>query len=98
MQFERVKHLKPGVKYKICQHFSQHRGIYLYSIYGVHTFASINGFPSFQDFFYDATFYIPILQKQRIQSNMEHRAVNLILQRITGDPTFIWVGASPYDP
>jgi hypothetical protein len=36
------------------------------------------------------TFYVPHFQKERIQSNMEHRAVNIILQRITGDPTFTW--------
>jgi len=90
MQFKRVEYLEPGVKYKICQHFSQHRGTYLYSIYGVHTFENIDGYRNFQDFFYDTTFYVPIFQKQRIQSDMEHRAVNLLLRVITGDPTFSW--------
>ena len=43
-------------------------------------------------------FYVPNFQKERIQSNMEHRAVNLILRNITGDPTFTWVGVSPLQP
>lgn len=91
MQFRRVhsSHLESGKKYKICQHFSQHRGTYLYSIYGIHSFVNINGQHNFQDF-YDATFYEPIFQKKRIQSNMEERALQLILKNIVGDPTFTW--------
>ena len=97
MQFQRVTHLKPGKKYKICQHFSQCKGTYLYSIYGVHSFVNINGHRNFQDFYYDATFYEPIFQKERIQSDMECRAVNLILRNIIGDPTFTWgrTGSAP---
>jgi len=90
MQFQRVTHLTAGKKYKICQHFSQCKGTYLYSIYGVHSFVNINGNRNFQDFYYDATFYEPIFQKERIQTDMEHRAVNKILQKIIGDPTFFW--------
>jgi hypothetical protein len=41
-------------------------------------------------------FYLPNFQKERIQSNMEHRAVNLILQKIIGDPYFSW--AEPIVP
>ena len=36
------------------------------------------------------TFYQPIYQKKIIQWNMERRAVNLILQRLLGDPYFHW--------
>lgn len=39
---------------------------------------------------YDATFYEPIFQKERIQSTMEERALQLILKNIVGDPTFTW--------
>jgi hypothetical protein len=35
-------------------------------------------------------YYIPIFQRDRIQSDMERRAVNLILQRIIGDTSFTW--------
>jgi hypothetical protein len=93
MQFRRIhpSHLKAGKKYKICQHFSQYRGTYLYSIYNIHTFVNINGYHNFQNYMYDATFYEPIFQKERIQSIMEHRALNLIIQSIIGDPTFTWV-------
>jgi hypothetical protein len=31
-------------------------------------------------------------EKEAIQSQMEHRAVNLILRQIIGDETFSWVG------
>jgi hypothetical protein len=101
MQFRRVhsSHLKPGKKYKICQHFSQHRGTYLYSIYNIHTFININGQRNFADYMYDATFYEPIFQKERIQTNMEERALQLILKNIVGDPSFTWekpVSSSDY--
>ena len=39
---------------------------------------------------YDATFYEPIFQRERIQSMMEERALQLILKNIIGDPTFTW--------
>ena len=35
-------------------------------------------------------FFRPIYQKEKIQSAMERRAVNMILQRITNDPYFYW--------
>jgi len=78
-----------GKKYKICDDFSEYTGTYLYSIYGVHSFVNINGNHNFQDF-YLVTFYEPIFQRERIQSEMEQRAVNLLLRVITGDPTFTW--------
>lgn len=36
-------------------------------------------------------------EKEAIQSCMEHRAVNLILQKLTGDETFSW-GFTPITP
>lgn len=102
MQFRRVhsSHLKSGKKYKICQHFSKHFGTYLYSIYNIHSFVNIDGFHNFVDYMYDATFYEPIFQKERIQSTMEERALQLILKNIVGDPTFSWeptVSQLPYE-
>ena len=36
-------------------------------------------------------YYVPIFQRERIQSDMECMAVNLILRNITGDHTFIYL-------
>jgi len=33
--------------------------------------------------------------KERVQEQMESRALCLILNKVTGDPNFTWVGASP---
>ena len=38
----------------------------------------------------DPTFYEFVPQKERIQSDMERRAVNLILRRLIGDDCFEW--------
>jgi hypothetical protein len=35
-------------------------------------------------------FYKFVSQKERIQSDMEYRAVNMIVSRILGDPCFKW--------
>lgn len=35
-------------------------------------------------------FYQFVSQKARIQSDMEHRAVNLVMRRIVGDDHFKW--------
>jgi hypothetical protein len=88
MQFQKVTVLVHGKKYKICQLFSKYTGTYSYSIYNIHSFVNING--KFQNFYYDAIFYEPIFQKDKIQSDMEQRALTLILKKITGDETFSW--------
>jgi hypothetical protein len=56
----------------------------------MHCFKNINGRLNFQDFFYNETFYEPIFQAERIQTAMEQRAVNKILQKIIGDQSFTW--------
>ena len=56
----------------------------------MHCFMNINGRKNFQDFFYNETFYEPIFEKEQIQSAMEQRAVNKLLQKIIGDSTFTW--------
>jgi hypothetical protein len=55
----------------------------------------MNGQRNFVDYMYDATFYEPIFQKDRIQMAMEERALQLILKSIIGDPTFTWTGKTP---
>ncbi len=56
----------------------------------MHSFVKINGRSNFQDYFYNETFYEPVFQKERIQSAMEYRAVNKLLQKIIGDTMFTW--------
>ena len=41
-------------------------------------------------FMSNINFYQFVSQKPRIQSDMEHRAVNLLVQRIVGDDHFKW--------
>jgi len=91
MEFKKVTELVPGTKYKICSDFLTYRGTYTHSVCrGMHCFMNINGRKNFQDFFYNETFYEPIFQKEQIQSAMELRGVNKLLQRIIGDSSFSW--------
>ena len=91
MEFKKVETLVPGTKYKICSDFLTYRGTYTHSVCrGMHSFVKINGRIHFQDYFYNETFYEPIFKKERIQSDMEHRAVNKLLQKIIGDASFSW--------
>lgn len=39
---------------------------------------------------YYCLFFKPIFQKEKIQQTMEQRALTLVLQRVLGDPFFIW--------
>jgi hypothetical protein len=91
MEFKKVTELVPGTKYQINLTFLNYRGIYTHSVRkGMHNFVKINGRNNFQAHFYNETFYEPVFQKERIQTNMEHRAVNKLLQKIIGDPSFSW--------
>ncbi len=91
MEFKQVTELVPGTKYKICSVFLTYRGTYTHSVCrGMHSFVKINGRSNFQDYFYNETFYEPVFQKERIQSAMEYRAVNKLLQKIIGDTMFTW--------
>ena len=56
----------------------------------MHNFVKINGRSNFQAHFYNESFYEPVFQKERIQTDMEHRAVNKLLQQIIGDTRFSW--------
>ena len=90
MEFKKVESLVPGTKYKICMQFLTYRGTYTHSIRGMHNFVKINGRSNFQAHFYNEAFYEPIFQKESIQTAMEHRAVNKLLQKIIGDTRFSW--------
>ena len=102
MEFEKVTELIPGTKYKIkyCGVVT-YEGIYLkrdgnYRIFKNATIGNTVVKLFKQDVSGHHIFYVPIFQRDRIQSDMEQRAVNKLLQQIIGDPTFYWVG--PYNP
>jgi len=95
MKFQRVYELNHGEKYKIIHHLHEYTATFktcflcnpvLYEftsnekVYYHYVFTGYNPYK----------YYVPIFQRDRIQNAMERRAVNLILQRITGDPTFTW--------
>jgi len=92
MQFKEVYTLVPNKKYKIV--FSDrihYKGTYRCNQGRINMFElKYKGFTYHKYFARVQRFYEPVFQKERIQSDMEQRAVNLILQRITGDPTFTW--------
>jgi len=90
MDFKKVETLVPGTKYKICSNFLTYRGTYTHSVRGMHNFVKINGRSNFQAHFYNETFCEPIFQKEHIQTAMEHRAINKLLQKIIGDTRFSW--------
>ena len=116
MQFEKVTELVPGTKYKVkyCDVVT-YEGTYIKRDGNYRIFKNVTG-TGFtvklfkQDVSGHHDFYVPIFQRDRIQSAMERRALNLILQNITGDSTFVaegfaptipqnqGVGTSPYNP
>jgi hypothetical protein len=97
MKFREVTELVPGTKYKIVSNDNTYEGIYVSTNY-LHRFKNVTGYElnstNFVPHFH--SYYEPIFQKERIQIDMEHRAVNKLLRNITGDPTFTWVGVYPY--
>lgn len=100
MQFREVTVLIPGTKYRIVSNHCEYEGIYISTNY-LHRFTHVPNYENLEFVNFIPHFHIyyePIFQKERIQIAMEHRAVNKILRQIIGDPTFTWVGASPYNP
>lgn len=97
MEFEKVTVLKPGTKYKIkyCGVVT-YNGTYLKRDGNYDIFKNVKGHGFTVELFKQDVsgyhdFYVPIFQKDRIQTAMEHRAVNKLLQQIIGDPTFVGV-------
>jgi len=96
MEFEKVTELIPGTKYKIkyCGVVT-YNGTYLkrdgnYRIFKNATIECTVVKLFKQDVSGHHVFYVPIFQRDRIQSDMEHRALQLILKNIIGDSTFQW--------
>jgi len=77
--------LVSGTKYKIIDDYVR-TGIYQKSIFG-HCFIVKN---EAKIFYTKPTYYDFVSQKSRIQSDMERRAVSLIVRRLTGDDCFEW--------
>lgn len=112
MEFREVTDLVPGTRITRLVRGTKYRIVYCNNVYNLkftgfyshicedncfYVFRSLthgSEFIRFRDECYH--FYLPNFQKERIQSNMEHRAVNLIIQRIIGDPFFCW--AEPIVP
>ena len=103
MEFQEVFELVPGKKYKVVHYFHEYVAIYKKSFNCnpiILTFSTKEKdyheyiFPGYTPYKY----YTPIFHRERIQAAMEQRTLQRILQNIIGDPTFTWVGASPYNP
>jgi hypothetical protein len=91
MKFQEVFDLVPGTKYKIVSNCT-YEGIYMSTNY-VHRFKNVTSYENLNsvDFIpYFHKYYIPIFQREHIQTDMEHRAINKILRQIIGDPTFTY--------
>jgi hypothetical protein len=94
MEFREVTEFIPGTKYLILCYDIKFIGFYSRTEYEMfYTFHTVQGEHFHNELQFSQvcnTFYLPKFQRDRIQSDMEHRAVNLILRNITGDPTFTW--------
>ena len=111
MKFQKVDVLIHGKKYRVSYgDFHLYTGTYVTTYHDVKIFKNIQSLCSYlflHDYYYQDInehyeYSEPIFQRKHIQNAMESRAVNLLLQRITGDPTFIWAEPTvphlPYNP
>jgi len=97
MLYIKIKDVKNvQIKYKIVLNVLSNcvnEGIYVSTNY-LHRFKHVPKYKNLEtvDFIPNYhTYYEAIFQRERIQSDMEHRAVNKLLRQIIGDPTFTWV-------
>jgi len=98
MQFQKVTELIIGTKYKVVYKRLTYAATYVSNDGDTKIFENINGFYGdimprkcmYQTISENHEYFVPIFQQKRIQSNMEQRAVNIILQNITGDVNFSW--------
>jgi len=96
MQFKEVTELVPGTKYRIVyEKYLTFSGFYSHTEeeYPIHVFKVVHGygFSNEKKFAHCFNkFYKPIFQRNRIQTVMEERALQLILKSIIGDVTFSW--------
>lgn len=94
MEFKKAIILVPGKKYIIymtsCNWNARYSHTISHTLNGIHRFTNIDGDKTFDVTFYGDKIYEPISQKERIQSDMEQRALQLILKSIIGDESFSW--------
>ena len=95
MEFQEVSDLVYGKKYKVMHYFHEYTATYKRSFNHnpvILTFSTKEQdyhqylFPGYNPYKY----YVPIFQKERIQTAMEKRALQRILKTILGDETFSW--------
>jgi hypothetical protein len=102
MEFQQVFDLVPGKKYKVVHHFHEYTATYKNSImynpimltfttkerqYHQYIFPGQYKFPGQYNPY---KYFVPIFKKERIQSDMEQRALQRILKNIIGDESFSW--------
>jgi len=102
MEFQQVFDLIPGNKYKVVHYFHEYTATYKNSImynpiiltfttketqYHQYIFPGQYKFPCQYNPY---KYFVPIFQKERIQSDMEQRALQRILKNIIGDESFSW--------
>lgn len=96
MEFQEVVDLVPGKKYKVVHYFHEYIATYKKSFNYNPMILTLSTkekdyhhyiFPGYTPYKY----YAPIFHRERIQTEMECRALNLILRNIIGDPTFIYM-------
>lgn len=96
MEFQEVFVIVLGNKYKVVHYFHEYIAIYKRSI---HYNPIILTFTTREQQYHQYIFpgqynpykyFVPIFQKERIQSDMEQRALQRILKNIIGDESFIW--------
>jgi len=92
MKFQEVHTLIPNKKYKIdCGGVIVYIGVYLFTGEDGSNTVEIMNTGILIDFpYFEVRFYEPVFQRERIQTAMERRAINLILRNLIGDSTFTW--------
>lgn len=95
MKFQLVYDLVPGTRYKIVYYLGKvQTGTYIGTDRFGNRFDRVLCENNKRDNQYLPEclneFYKPVFQKNKIQSDMEHRALQLILKSIIGDQSFSW--------
>jgi hypothetical protein len=90
MKFQVVHDLVPGTRYKIVYYLGKiQTGTYIGTDRFGNRFVTCENkseyFPHCLNYFYK-----PVFQKNKIQLDMEQRALQLILKSIIGDESFSW--------
>jgi hypothetical protein len=93
MKFQSVHVLVPGTRYKIVYYLGKvQTGTYICTDQFGNRFDVTNENGKSNEYLPQCLneFYKPVFQKNKIQLDMEHRALQLILKTITRDQSFSW--------